>query len=208
MKEGKYIVIFLILVIILAAYFAGFFNKKEDPIYNDEPSEEVIDRDNNNQAEVDFPPSVVCLDHGGETWTRSFDGEIIEFCRFDGGYVCEVNDLLQGRCGIGQLKIEVLEEGSGRVATRGDVVAVHYVGTLENGTVFDSSRERGWPFIFTLGIGEVISGWDQGVLGMREGEIRRLTIAPELAYGAAGAGGGVIPPNATLNFEVEVIELD
>ena len=101
------------------------------------------------------------------------------------------------------LKIEILNEGVGPQAQNGDTVLVHYTGTLEDGTKFDSSLDRGKPFSFTLGEGRVIQGWEQGVLGMRTGEKRRLTIAPALAYGETGAGN-LIPPNATLIFEVEL----
>lgn len=104
-----------------------------------------------------------------------------------------------------ELEIETLSEGSGTVAETGMRVSVHYEGRLENGEVFDASRPRGQAFSFTLGAGQVISGWDQGVAGMKVGETRRLTIPPELGYGAAGAGG-VIPPNATLIFEVELLD--
>jgi peptidylprolyl isomerase len=96
------------------------------------------------------------------------------------------------------------EEGTGKIAKNGDTVSVHYTGTLEDGTKFDSSLDRGTPFTFTLGIGQVIKGWDQGILGMKVGEKKTLTIAPELAYGEAGIPG-IIPPNATLIFEVEIM---
>ncbi|MDD2696995.1 MAG: FKBP-type peptidyl-prolyl cis-trans isomerase [Candidatus Pacebacteria bacterium] len=108
--------------------------------------------------------------------------------------------------GNDQLKIEILKEGTGEQAKNGDTVVVHYTGTLEDGTKFDSSLDRGQPFSFVLGAGRVIPGWDQGVLGMKVGEKRRLTIAPELAYGSSGAGN-IIPPNATLIFEVELLEI-
>ncbi len=102
------------------------------------------------------------------------------------------------------VQIEILKEGAGAVAKNGDKVSVHYVGVLENGTKFDSSVDRGVPFEFTLGAGQVIPGWDIGVEGMKVGEKRKLTIPSLLAYGERGAGG-VIPPNATLIFEVELL---
>lgn len=104
------------------------------------------------------------------------------------------------------LKIETLKEGTGQSIVNGDTAVVHYTGTLLDGTKFDSSIDRGEPFSFVLGQGRVIAGWEQGVLGMKVGEKRQLTIAPELAYGTAGAGG-IIPPNATLIFEVELLEI-
>ena len=102
------------------------------------------------------------------------------------------------------VEIEVLKEGTGAVAKNGDTVAVHYVGVLENGTKFDSSVDRGIPFEFTLGAGQVIPGWDIGVEGMKIGETRKLIIPSELAYGSRGAGG-TIPPNAMLIFQVELL---
>jgi rhodanese-related sulfurtransferase len=92
------------------------------------------------------------------------------------------------------------------VAETGTRVSVHYEGRLEDGEVFDASRPRGQPFAFTIGAGQVIRGWEDGVTGMKIGETRRLTIPPELGYGAAGAGG-VIPPNATLVFEIELLDV-
>lgn len=102
-------------------------------------------------------------------------------------------------------KIEILKEGSGKTAKNNDTVIVHYTGMLENGVKFDSSLDRGEPFSFTLGIGRVIKGWDLGVLGMKIGEKRKLIIPPELGYGKAGIPEGLIPPNATLIFEVELL---
>jgi FKBP-type peptidyl-prolyl cis-trans isomerase len=101
------------------------------------------------------------------------------------------------------LKIEDLKVGTGTEAKAGDSVSVHYVGTLTNGTKFDSSRDRGTPFTFALGAGQVIKGWDEGVAGMKVGGLRRLTIPPALGYGAQGQGP--IPPNATLIFEIELL---
>lgn len=104
------------------------------------------------------------------------------------------------------LKYEDLVEGQGAQAEAGQGVVVHYTGWLTDGTKFDSSLDRNEPFSFALGRGMVIRGWDEGVAGMRVGGRRRLTIPPQLGYGAQGAGG-VIPPNATLVFEVELLEL-
>lgn len=95
--------------------------------------------------------------------------------------------------------------GSGSQPTSGKPVKVHYTGWLENGTKFDSSVDRGEPFVFTIGAGEVIPGWDEGVMTMKVGGKRRLIIPSQLGYGAAGAGG-VIPPDATLIFEVELLD--
>ena len=100
--------------------------------------------------------------------------------------------------------VETLQKGTGDLATNNQQISVHYEGKLTDGTVFDASRPRGQPFSFILGKGQVIKGWDLGVEGMAVGEIRRLTIPPELGYGVTGAGG-VIPPNATLIFEVELL---
>ena len=104
------------------------------------------------------------------------------------------------------LKIEELKVGTGAEAVAGKTVLVHYTGTLTDGKKFDSSRDRGTPFSFGLGRGQVIKGWDEGVAGMKVGGQRKLTIPAELGYGARGAGG-VIPPNATLMFDVELIEV-
>ena len=96
--------------------------------------------------------------------------------------------------------------GTGATATAGQTVTVNYTGWLTNGTKFDSSKDRNQPFTFRLGAGEVIPGWDEGVAGMKVGGTRKLTIPPQLGYGARGAGG-VIPPNATLVFEVELLSV-
>lgn len=102
------------------------------------------------------------------------------------------------------LKVEMLQEGTGPKAKPGQTVTVHYVGTLANGTKFDSSRDRGEPFSFKLGAGNVIKGWDEGIALLNVGSKARLTIPAQLGYGARGAGN-VIPPNATLVFEVELL---
>lgn len=104
------------------------------------------------------------------------------------------------------LRVRDLECGEGAEAVAGKTVSVHYVGTLESGERFDSSRDRGQPFEFTLGADMVIAGWDEGVAGMRVGGLRELTIPPELGYGAQGAPP-VIPADATLLFEIELLEV-
>ncbi len=105
---------------------------------------------------------------------------------------------------MADLQIEELAEGSGPVAKAGQQVSVHYIGWLTDGRKFDSSVDRGQPFAFQLGAGQVIKGWDRGVAGMKVGGKRKLTIPPELGYGARGFPGA-IPPNATLVFEVELL---
>ncbi|GMT97989.1 FKBP-type peptidyl-prolyl cis-trans isomerase [Corallococcus caeni] len=104
------------------------------------------------------------------------------------------------------MKTEDVKVGTGTEAVAGKRVTVHYVGTLTDGKKFDSSRDRGQGFTFSLGAGQVIQGWDQGVAGMKVGGVRKLTIPPELGYGSRGAAG-VIPPNATLLFEVELLDV-
>lgn len=105
------------------------------------------------------------------------------------------------------LQYDDLLVGQGAVAKAGQFVTVHYTGWLTNGRKFDSSLDRGDPFSFHLGQGQVIAGWDEGVQGMQIGGKRKLTIPPDLGYGRYGAGG-VIPPDATLVFEVELLEVE
>lgn len=104
------------------------------------------------------------------------------------------------------LKYKEIKVGTGALPTAGQTVFVHYVGTLENGTKFDSSRDRNSPFSFKLGVGQVIKGWDEGLSTMKVGGRRQLTIPAELGYGSRGAGG-VIPPNSVLIFDVELLSV-
>ena len=103
------------------------------------------------------------------------------------------------------LKIQDLSIGTGASAKPGDTVTVNYLGTLENGTKFDSSYDRNQPFVTQIGVGQVIKGWDEGIPGMKVGGKRKLIIPPELGYGVQGAGP--IPPNSTLIFEVELMAI-
>ncbi len=105
------------------------------------------------------------------------------------------------------LKYIVIEEGEGDKPAKGKKVKVHYTGKLEDGSVFDSSIKRGVPIEFTLGVGQVIKGWDEGILDMKVGEKRQLIIPPDLGYGPNGHPP-VIPPNSTLIFDVELVEIN
>ncbi|MCX6718315.1 MAG: FKBP-type peptidyl-prolyl cis-trans isomerase [Candidatus Staskawiczbacteria bacterium] len=105
------------------------------------------------------------------------------------------------------MKVEILKEGTGEGAKVGDNIVVNYVGTLPDGTKFDSSIDRNQPFPYTLGQNQVIQGWELGLLGMKVGEKRKLTIPPELAYGAAGRPP-IIPQNATLIFEIDMLSIN
>lgn len=108
---------------------------------------------------------------------------------------------------MAELQIEEIVPGTGASPTQGQTVVVHYTGWLTNGKKFDSSVDRGVPFEFQIGVGQVIQGWDQGVSTMKVGGKRKLTIPPELAYGDKDVGGGLIPSNSTLIFEVELLNL-
>ena len=106
------------------------------------------------------------------------------------------------------LKVQITKNSENKKTPKmGDMVTVHYTGKLLDGTVFDSSFKRNKPFQFKIGVGQVIQGWDQGVMGMCLGQSCRLTIPPELGYGASGAAG-VIPPNSPLIFDVELLKIN
>lgn len=106
-----------------------------------------------------------------------------------------------------ELRAEVVQPGEGEGAKNGDQLTVHYVGVLEDGTKFDSSIDRGEPFQVTLGAGQVIQGWELGLVGIKKGEVRRIFIPSQLGYGEQGAGSS-IPPNANLIFEVQLLEIN
>lgn len=103
------------------------------------------------------------------------------------------------------LKIQDFATGSGKTVESGDTIVVHYVGALQDGTVFDSSIPRNQPFVFDIGQGQVIKGWEEGLIGMKVGGKRKLIIPPQLGYGEQGTGG--IPPNSTLIFEVQLVAI-
>ena len=185
--KNKTLIIVLILIVAGAVYYFGFGQKEEE-------------------SQLPNPAAVYCQEQGGTLESVMFEVGVRTSCLFGDGSECNQWDFYNGKCKKGELKKEVLEEGTGELADAENTVSVHYTGTLESGTKFDSSLDRGVPFNFKLGAGQVIAGWDQGVLGMKIGEKRKLTIAPELAYGEVGVPG-VIPPNATLIFEVELLEI-
>ncbi|MCX6720947.1 MAG: FKBP-type peptidyl-prolyl cis-trans isomerase [Candidatus Staskawiczbacteria bacterium] len=105
------------------------------------------------------------------------------------------------------MKVEIVKNGTGEGAKVGDNILVNYVGTLTDGKKFDSSFDRNQPFPYTLGQNRVIKGWELGLVGMKVGEQRKLTIPPELGYGAQGAGA-VIPPNSTLIFVIDMVSIN
>jgi FKBP-type peptidyl-prolyl cis-trans isomerase FkpA len=164
---------------------------------------------------MSFKTSLICLltlltviacgksdDESADVSSAAASGDAAETHANDDSEVVEI---------VPGLTMRILRNGSGAVAEAGNIAIVHYTGWLyddtasnKRGKMFDSSVERGEHFQFSLGAGTVIRGWDEGVVGMREGEVRELTIAPEMAYGDRNVGGGLIPPGSTLVFEVEL----
>ena len=139
----------------------------------------------------------------------TMNGKVVNYS--DSNIVNEEQNNMQNVQQIEGVKIIILEEGNGDMAKSGDTVAMNYTGKLADGTVFDSNIDPKFnhvqPFVFTIGAGQVIRGWDVGIAGMKVGEKRILEINPDYAYGEAGAGG-VIPPNATISFEVELLQIE
>lgn len=150
----------------------------------------VVQKNKNSEDLIEVPsptatPAATPISEGGQP----FDPAQGKPVRYDNGLI--VQDIIVG---------------NGKVAANGDTLAAHYIGTLENGTKFDSSYDRGQPLEFVLGAGQLIQGWEFGLVGMKEGGKRKLVVPASLGYGAKGAGG-VIPPNATLVFEIELVSV-
>ena len=139
----------------------------------------------------------------------TMNGKVVNYS--DSNIVNEEQNNMQNVQQIEGVKIIILEEGNGDIAKSGGTVVMNYTGKLADGTVFDSNVDPKFnhvqPFVFTIGAGQVIRGWDVGIAGMKVGEKRILEINPDYAYGEAGAGG-VIPPNATISFEVELLQIE
>ena len=147
------------------------------------------------RATIKSPSSVIVSPKNGKLSQTALDTSSKEINKVDLENVVKTNSGLQ--------YIEI-KEGTGDFPNKGKTVTVHYIGTLENGKKFDSSHDRGQPFSFKIGVGQVVEGWDEGVMSMKVGGRRTLIIPPELGYGVRGVGD-VIPPNATLVFDVELL---
>jgi len=199
-NKENIIIVFTMTVVITSVIFWFFFGQYQNQ------TQETKEEEGQEQSKLANPASVYCEEQGGVLENIMFENGVKGFCLFDDGSKCGQWDFFRGDCKKGQLKIEILKEGTGELADVGNTVTVHYTGTFEDGTKFDSSLDRGKPFSFKLGQGQVIKGWEQGVLGMKIGEKRKLTLAPDLAYGEMGIPGA-IPPNAVLIFEVELLEI-
>jgi peptidylprolyl isomerase len=139
--------------------------------------------------------SLVCLSGNLQSFANHHKGDLVKMAQANSGVVTSPTGL----------KYQDEKVGSGASPRQGQTVSVHYTGWLTNGKKFDSSVDRGSPFEFVLGQGNVIKGWDEGVASMKVGGKRKLTIPPNLAYGSRDVGGGLIPPNSTLIFDVELL---
>lgn len=163
------------------------------------------------QATLVIPPALGYGEAGAQgvippNATLTFDVELVDITAGSPAAPTAVDEARYTTTEQG-IKYVDLVAGDGPEVANGQLVVVHYTGWLEDGTKFDSSIDLGEPYTFNLGMGQVIPGWDLGVRGMKVGATRQLVIPPELAYGEAGAGGGIIPPNATLIFEIELLEI-
>lgn len=150
-------------------------------------------------------PVCACPDHEEETQTQQEGAASNQQNATNAADLKTVNSKGE-QAMVDILKIDDTQVGQGDLAEKGDQVEVHYVGTLLNGTKFDSSKDRNQTFKFTVGSGQVIKGWDEGIPGMKVGGKRTLTIPADMAYGSRGAGA-IIPPNSPLKFEVELISV-
>jgi len=209
MNKKVLIVAVSVLIAIPLIYYFGFRNRSPvDEMESTENAEGVKDTEAPQEGNVQIanPASVYCEEQGGILTNMEFEAGSMSFCVFEDGSECQEWNFFNKICSKGDLKKQILTEGEGKRVYNGDTAVVHYVGTLEDGTKFDSSLDRNETFSFILGAGQVIQGWEQGVLGMQVGEERILTIAPSLGYGEAGAGE-IIPPNATLIFVVKLMEI-
>jgi len=203
MNKKVLIVAVSVLIAVPLVYYFGFRDKSPIEEMKNTESTEGAQEEN---AQLANPAAVYCEEQDGILTNMEFEAGSMSFCVFEDGSECGQWDFFNKACGKGDLKKQILTEGEGKRVYSGDTAVVHYVGTLEDGTKFDSSLDRNQTFSFILGARQVIQGWEQGVLGMRVGERRTLTIAPSLGYGATGAGE-MIPPNATLIFVVKLMEI-
>ena len=192
MKDQNVIVLVILIVLLLLGAILLTGDNKNEELYQDE----IIFKDNVKENSAIKENSIKENNNTEEENDIEKDNTIKE------NNIKEDNQSNKEKM---ELKIEVLQEGDGETVTKkGDTISVHYTGTLEDGTKFDSSIDRGEPFLFTIGAGQVIQGWEQGTLDMKVGEKRKLTIPAELGYGSSGAGN-LIPPNATIIFDIELM---
>lgn len=187
----------LIAVLLVAVLAIAYWNTQKNP----QAVPETTNLTGSEEAEGTQKDSTSSADEPAEASTYNSEEEASAPTLEENAPAGEV----LGTQEVAGLKIETLRAGSGKAVVSGDTVSVHYVGTLENGTKFDSSVDRGTPFQTQIGVGRVIEGWDRGIVGMQVGEKRKLTVGPELGYGSRAAG--TIPANSTLIFEVELLAI-